>query len=522
MAIPIEVALVNEGTYPYAPGGVSTWCEQLVRGLAEVRWHLVTVVGGEPARAELALPANVASLTTVPVWGPGRRPRHRAMVAAYRICRGMLGDSDADRADFAHGLRELATAPVGRHPLYGLPLADLLLDAWSEVTRRGVRLPRLTLGEADEAAVHLEHATRPLAARIPRVDLVHATANGLSSLIAMATKWRTGVPFVMTEHGVYLRERYLAAAEESPGVKAALLRFHRALVRLAYRQADAITPVSSFNRRWEIRHGADPEKVHVIPNGVNPRRYQPLAGEPAVPTISWVGRIDPLKDLQTLIEAVAMVRRRVPGTRLHLAGPVPAGNEEYAADCRRLVTELRLTDAVTFAGPCASSRDAFAAGHVAALSSISEGMPYTVVEAMMCGRTTVSTDVGGVAEVVGDTGLVVAPRDPAALAVACVELLRDTPRRAELAARARARALEHFTVDRCVGRYRERYLALTGHLAPTRAVPVATRTGQPADVAVDTPPLSDGPDAPVLSDGHDAPVLSEGPDAPALSGGRAA
>jgi glycosyltransferase involved in cell wall biosynthesis len=495
MATPLAVALINEGTYPYATGGVSTWCEQLVRGLSEVSWHLVTIVASGSARLTVPLPANVRSLTTVPVWGAGRRPRHRALAAAYRVCRGMLGDTEADRADFAHGLRELAAVAAarpmlaysrttgrqskaavqarpaaGRHPLYGVPLADLLLDAWAEATGRGAALPRLTLREADEAAIHLEHAVRPLSVSVPTVDMVHANANGLSSLIALATKWRTGVPFVMTEHGVYLRERYLAAADQSPGVKAALLRFHRALARLAYTEADAITPVSAFNMRWEVRHGADPWKVQIIPNGVDPKRYDLVAGTPDTPTISWVGRIDPLKDLETLIQAVAMVRRKVPGTRLHLAGPVPAGNEAYAQTCRSLVAELGLTEAVTFAGPCETSRAAFAVGHVAALSSISEGMPYTIVEAMMCGRPTVSTDVGGVAEMIGDTGLVVRPRDPATFAAACVSLLDDGPYRADLAAKARARALELFTVDRCVGSYRDRYLALTGRAPVETAV----------------------------------------------------
>jgi polysaccharide biosynthesis protein PelF len=76
--------------------------------------------------------------------------------------------------------------------LLGLPLADLLLDAWSAATHRGVGLPRLTLREADEAAILLEHAVRPLAAVVPGVDVVHANANGLSSLVAMAAKWRSG------------------------------------------------------------------------------------------------------------------------------------------------------------------------------------------------------------------------------------------------------------------------------------------------------------------------------------------
>jgi glycosyltransferase involved in cell wall biosynthesis len=236
-----------------------------------------------------------------------------------------------------------------------------------------------------------------------------------------------------------------------------MLRFHRSLARLAYQQADLIAPVSGFNRRWEIRHGADPHRVVVVPNGVDPERFPLLPSEPDAPVISWVGRVDPLKDLETLIRALHVVRRTVPAARLHLAGPVPAGNEEYAQHCHRIAAELGLTDAVTFAGPVKHSRDAFAIGQVAALSSISEGMPYTVIEAMMCGRATVSTDVGGVAETVDDSGLVVPPRNPEQFGAACAALLADPVRRAELANRGRERALERYTLRRCLDSYRELY-----------------------------------------------------------------
>ncbi|MFI5906406.1 GT4 family glycosyltransferase PelF [Dactylosporangium sp. NPDC051541] len=471
----MRVVLVNEGTYPYATGGVTTWCDQLVRGLSEVEWDLVAIVGTEPDRPAIELPGNVRSLRAVPVWGPARPARGRVERAAGLLCRGMLGDSAADLVLFAEGLRALSGLAVGRtrfgrrvgrHPLAGAGLADILLDAWARATADGLRLPRLTLREADEAAVLLEHALRPLAATLPEdAQLVHANANGLSAMVALAAKWRLGVPFMMTEHGVYLRERYLAAGTQTPGVKTALLRFHRALARLAYWEADLITPVSGFNARWAVRHGADPAKLAVIGNGVDPDRFPPLTTEPDAPVISWVGRVDPLKDLETLIRALAIVRESIPDARLHLAGPVPAGNESYAADCRAVAAGLGLTGAVTWAGPCRTSRDAFAAGQVAALSSISEGMPYTVLEAMMCGRPTVSTDVGGVAEAVGNAGLVVPPRDPAAFAAACVAFLSSAQFRATIGHAGRERALSEYTLDRCLSAYRQRYVSFTSRLA---------------------------------------------------------
>lgn len=467
----MRVALINEGTYPYAPGGVSTWCDQLVRGLPETRWHLVSITSGDsPPAFTGPLPSTVDAVQPVPLWGIERPGRYKAERAAARMCRGMLGNTPADLAVFAEGVRELAFAAVaprrwfrsstGRHPLCGTPLAEILLDAWAG----SPQLPRLTMRDADDAAVLLEHSVRPLAAVLPPVDLCHANANGLAALIALAAKWRDGRPFALTEHGVYLRERYFSSGGFAPGVKATLLRFHRALAKLAYAEAALIAPVSGFNRRWAERHGADPARIEVIPNGVDPGRFDVLDGEPDEPTITWVGRIDPLKDLETLIRAFGYVRAWLPGARLHLAGPVPAGNEAYAATCRKLAADLQVADAVTFAGEVASSREAFAAGHVVALSSVSEGMPYTVIEAMMCGRATVSTDVGGVAEAVGDTGLVVPPRDPRALAKACLELLTNAGRRDDLARRARSRALGAFTLERCLSTYRSHYRQLAGVL----------------------------------------------------------
>jgi glycosyltransferase involved in cell wall biosynthesis len=88
---------------------------------------------------------------------------------------------------------------------------------------------------------------------------------------------------------------------------------------------------------------------------------------------------------------------------------------------------------------------------------------------MTAGRATVSTDVGGVTEAVGDTGLVVPPRDPAAMAEACLQLLRDPQLRQRLGAGARTRALEFFTVEQAVDTFRSIYAELAGGPASRRA-----------------------------------------------------
>jgi glycosyltransferase involved in cell wall biosynthesis len=325
----------------------------------------------------------------------------------------------------------------------------------------------MSIAQAVAASRLVDRLLAVVDAPLPEVELVHAAGNGAAALVALTAHWRNDVPMVLSEHGVYLRERYLALHEGgfSWTERRATTSLVRRLCEVAYRTAELVLPVSDFNRRWSLQLGAEPDRVVTIRNGVQPESFRPVDDEPARPTLSFVGRIDPLKDLHTLVRAFALVQARVPDACLRLFGPVPHGNEAYRDSVAGLIAELGLTDAVTFEGPSQGSRPAIAAGTVVVLSSISEGMPFTVIEAMMCGRATVSTDVGGVAECLDPerrTGLIVPARDPEAFADACVELLTDEPRRTAMAAAARRHALETATLDRTLAAYRSAYAAATG------------------------------------------------------------
>jgi glycosyltransferase involved in cell wall biosynthesis len=184
--------------------------------------------------------------------------------------------------------------------------------------------------------------------------------------------------------------------------------------------------------------------------------------DPHEPTLVFMGRVDPLKDLHTLIRAFEIVRGKIPNARLRMFGGVPSGNESYHESCLELIEELGLEGAATFEGRVGAPVDAYHAGQVVALTSISEGFPYTVVEAMACGRPVVVTNVGGVAEAVGEAGFVVPPRDHRAAADAMVRLLLDAPLRHRLGTLARARVLERFTLRQSLDDYRSVYRELLG------------------------------------------------------------
>ncbi|MEU6882768.1 GT4 family glycosyltransferase PelF [Streptomyces sp. NPDC046712] len=467
-----HVTMLTEGTYPHVHGGVSTWCDQLVRGMPEVDFQVLALTGSGREPVTWELPPNVYRHTAFPLWGPaperGRAPWGRArrrFVDTYeRFLLSMLDpEAGCDFGEGLYALAELARNGGLTAALRSERVLRSLMWIWT-MPHLPTAAARPTVHDALTATDLLEHALRPLAARIPGSSVAHAVSSGLATLPALAAQHFEGAPFLLTEHGIYLRERYLGYRTESQRwpVKALMLGFYRELNTLGYRKADLITPCNQYNRRWEERGGAPAARIRTVYNGVDPHAFPYAGPEPEVPTLSWCGRIDPIKDLETLIRAYAVSRAELPELRLRLFGPVPAGNEDYQTRLEKLAAELGVTDGITFEGRVSDAAGAYAAGSVVVLSSISEGFPFSLIEAMSCGRATVSTDVGGVREAVGDTGLVVPPREPAVLAAAVSELLRDGERRAELGRRARQRVVDRFTLHRSVDGFRQIYRELAG------------------------------------------------------------
>ena len=475
----MEIALMTEGAYPYGFGGVSVWCDQLIRGMPGYDFHLVCLVATQAEPAVWSLPGNVVSMVKVPLWGPppaGPAAGSRGGLPR-RLLRQLIDtllDSSADaQCRFGHVLRELFEYS-SRHGNLSAGLASdkavrLLSEAWQARWPESAN-PAPTLHDAVTAMQLLDHSLRPLSYPPVRADVGHAVTNGLGLLPALTAKWRHGMPVLVTEHGVYLREQYVQN-RKSPyrwPVKALYLGFMRHLCAVGYREAETITPGNVYNRRWEERLGAEASHIRTVYNGVDPAYFPALTSEPEAPTISWVGRIDPIKDLETLLRAFSLVHQDMPEARLRLFGSPPKGREPYLHSCQALAADLGIGKVVTFEGRVENIRDAYNAGRIVVLSSVSEGFPYSLIEAMTCGRACVATDVGGVTEAVGDTGLVVPPRSPELMAQACLTLLLDAGLRHRLGAAARARALELFTVDGAINTFDEIYSFLgSGRSLPT-------------------------------------------------------
>jgi glycosyltransferase involved in cell wall biosynthesis len=479
----LRVALIGEGTYPFHPGGVSLFCHQLIKGMPEISFTVVALTVDGTERRTWAALDNLTEVVNIPLWGPPLRPLRRRsrnrvpFVSFDRYYESLLHsifrplaqqNEQACGEEFAtalHGLYDYAQNGDLAEAFFRNEPLDVLRRTWHDAGLGsghpgGVR--RLTLDDALVVTNRIEHLLRPLSHPPVRADVCHLTMNGTSALVALASKWTFGTRMAVSEHGIYLRERYLGLAGEnvSPSVKAIATRFNRRLAAATYQNADLLAPHSAHNRRWQLYGGADPARIRVMYNGINPDDFPMAQDEPTNPTIVYVGRIDPLKDLHTLIRAFAVVHEKIPAAHLRIFGPIPAGNEQYYASCDRLIAELGLPGAATFEGRIPSQVDAYKAGNLVALTSVSEGFPYTVVEAMSMGRPVVCTNVGGVSEAVGNAGFVVPPTDHDAVAHACIRLLEDPQLRRTIGTLARQRVLARFTLDQWSNAYREIYAEL--------------------------------------------------------------
>ncbi|MFI1503673.1 DUF3492 domain-containing protein [Streptomyces sp. NPDC020597] len=538
----MRIGLLTEGGYPYVSGDAGLWCDRLVRGLEQHEFEVYALsrTEGQENAGWVALPPQVSRVRTAPLWtarddgaAHGRRARRRFAESygelAAALCEGDSSDAaalpqaaptaQADRfATALYGLAELARDEGG---LVGALRSEGAVRALERACRapgalrtaREARVPDLLA-----VAAHLESALRPLsldwyddqgeeAGRgLGAVDVCHAASGGAAALPGLLARHFFDVPLLVTEYGVRLRTHYLssghgascegpgsppsaaaaaAAHTPAPAVRALLAAFHGRLAAEVYRQAACVTPGNAHARRWQERCGADRAKLRTVYPGMETSRFADVGDSPdaADPhTLVWVGRVEPAKDLVSLLHAFAEIRKQEPRTRLRIIGA--ATGEEgraYLGHCRMLAAQLFPDEAdgphavgdnpVSFeeiGGPeSATLAEAYAAGAVVVLSSVVEGFPVGLVEAMLCGRATVSTDVGAVVEVIGGTGLVVPPRNPRALADACVALLHDPERRARLGAAARARALELFTVEQNVTAFHGIYLELVAQ-APMR------------------------------------------------------
>jgi glycosyltransferase involved in cell wall biosynthesis len=487
------VLLTTEGTYPFHKGGVSTWCDVLTRNLPEIDFTLLAVMMHPYLRQRYQLADNVRQLLKVPLWGiedPAEYSWHYPFSTALKIKMATIDRViGAEFLPAFEGFLSAALTSSNDRQMLGEMMLTMheYFQRWdyhqtmrSQVVWQAFQRIALTswqnrcapTKESDPSIAELTEALRLLYRffivlhfPVPVTDITHSAAAAFCGLPCVIAKLKRGTPYLLTEHGIYLREQYLNLNRQIPSFFARwfLYQLIGAVTAINYHFADQISPVCTFNTRWEHWWGAAPARIKVIYNGADPDRFFPVERKAnARPLVVNVGLIFPLKGTADLIDAAAPVRDQIPSVEFRLYGS--ASDEKYFADCRRRVAAHNLGETVIFAGATDQPWRIYREADVVALASISEGFPYVVIEAMLSGAAIVATDVGGVREALGDTGILTRPHHPAELAQAITSLLQSPDERAKLGQRARERALQLFTQSRFLQEYITSYQNLSASI----------------------------------------------------------
>ena len=480
-----DVCLIVEGCYPYVPGGVSAWIDWLMRSLPETSFTIVALWPRPMnVKSRYARPDNLRSIEHLYLQEFGAQPSNRAPKLAgiehlsEALTRLMTQGGAAALAEVMEKLAVMRQR-IALDQLFNSPAAWQLVQ---EMYRR-----EMPYG----SFLHYFWAWRALLGGLfsvlefplPKASVYHTISTGYAGLFAARARLETGRPAILTEHGIYTNERRIELlmadwvadtidkghALDDPrfDLRDMWVRAFEAYARTCYETSTGVITLYGDNQAPQRLLGAQPHKLSVIANGIDLTRFAGISQAKASdrPTMALIGRVVPIKDVKTYIEAARLLKSRVPNLRAFVIGPTDE-DPDYYAECMALVAEHQLEKTVLFTGPV-NILDYLSSIHVMVLTSLSESQPLVVLEAGAAGIPFVATDVGSCREIIegrrdevpalGSGGAIVHLADGGEIAGAVEALLSDPEKRSRAGAVLRARVSAHYRSDQAAGAYRDLY-----------------------------------------------------------------
>lgn len=463
----MRICLILEGCYPYINGGVSTWMHQYITEMPEHEFVL-WVIGAKAEDKDkfvYTLPSNVVEVQQV------------FLDDALRV---------KDSGVFEHHFNEKEKEALRRLVLSDKPDWDILFDMYQvrkvnpmSYLKSQSFLEILTETCEEEfpfiAFSDAFHSVRSrllpvlylMGTQIPKADCYHAICTGYGGLLASMGAYIYKKPLLLTEHGIYTREReeeIIRAKWVARAFKPQWINFFYMLSDLTYARAFRVTALFTRAMHTQIDMGCSADKCRVIENGISYEKLCniPLKEEDGIVDIGAVVRLAPIKDIKTMIYAFFELSCRKDNVKLHIMGGVD--DQEYADECHALVKQLNLEDKIVFTGRV-NIIEYFEKLDFTLLTSISEGQPLSVLESFAARRPCVTTDVGCCSELLngkpGDTlgkaGYFAPPMQRDKLADAMEILCESRELRLEMGEIGQKRAYEHFRYNIMLTKYKDLY-----------------------------------------------------------------
>ena len=448
-----DICIVTEGSYPYSVGGVSEWVHQLLKEHKERTFHILTLLPPNPDLTfRYKFPDNVVGHTVYIVQDlpSGSKDSHtpkETWEILGSMIKGMMKENNFQ--DFGPALsffRKYHTI-LGRHILCESKQAwEFFLDVYNDLIPSGPF--KSYFGTIYTLSRSIFSIMLP---ELPQAKLFHSVCTGYAGFILYRARNEKKAPCIVTEHGIYSNERRIEIAmadwitemdslnldleNKRKTLKDFWLNAFFALAHACYISCDEIISTFDGNQTLQIESGADPEKVRTIVHGIVPEKYASEMRQKTVhpPTIAFIGRCVPIKDVKTFIRACSLIKKELPGVRFHALGPTEE-DPDYFAECQQLIEKLGLANDFKFFGRV-NLLEYMSEIDLIVFTSISEAQPLVILEMGAVGIPFVATNVGACSQLLNGSkdespnlglgGLITPLVNPAATAAAVLRLMKD-------------------------------------------------------------------------------------------------
>lgn len=468
----MRICLLVEGSYPYVIGGLAAWIQMLIKGMPEHEF-IVYSIGAEKAlrgKFKYELPANLVEIHEL-FMDEILDMKHPATQAGLKL-------SQEQQAELLNLLCSnanidlLALLSIFRKPGNRVTFLEIFMSfEFFDLLRQAYKLKYSYLPFTDYFWT-IRSMLLPLffllQQELPQADVYHSVATGYCGVVGATAAYIYAKPFILTEHGIYSREReeeIIKSSWAKGDFKLVWIQYFYSLAKLSYDKADKVITLFEKNAEIEVSLGCKREKIQIVPNGICLDTYgqQPVqAGAEGVITIAAILRVVPVKDVITMIRSFYLVKNSLPKARFWIMGSYEE-EPQYYKQCQKLIETLQLED-IIFLG-AVEITEYLPQVDILVLSSISEGQPLAVLEAMAAAKPCVCTDVGCCRELLygspGDTsgqaGIVVPVMDFYEMSEAIISIANNQNKRLEFAKNGQARVRSFYTYDKMIAEYQKIY-----------------------------------------------------------------
>lgn len=466
----MRICIVAEGSYPYVMGGVSSWIQMLVKEMPEHEFIIYTIGAYEKDKGKFKydIPQNVIKIkeTFLDLYlkekGEGNK-RYNITSEERRALKGLMAGEGEDFQwkylfDFIDKYKSNSVSDFLMSKDFFDMTREISEEKYNHIVFNDffwtIRSMILTLFQV-------------IRADIPKADIYHSVSTGYAGIVAALGKHKYGSPMILTEHGIYTREReeeIIKSDWVNGYFKDIWINYFHNLSKFAYQYSNIVVSLFERNREIQIDLGCDAEKTIIIPNGVSYKKYKnvdTLKEEKETIYVGSIVRIVPIKDIKTIIQGFAIAAEEIQDIKLFIMGPSEE-DEDYYKECKELVHSLNLKN-VIFTGQVVIT-DYIGKMDILVLGSISEGQPLAVLEGMVAGKPHILTDVGGCRELMegvhdefGQAGIVVPVMDYEAIGQSIIKLSRNKSLRKRMGKSGKSRVASLYNTENFINNYRRLY-----------------------------------------------------------------